>query len=58
MKKITLALMFVFVCCSLGLAQKGRQATAQEKKDLNFAQTAAKQNAELEAAMKKIYQFG
>lgn len=34
MKKIILALMFVFVCSGLGLAQKGRKATAQEKKDL------------------------
>lgn len=34
MKKITLTLMFVLGCCGLGLAQKSRQATAQEKKDL------------------------
>ena len=34
MRKITLALMLVFGCCGLGLAQKGKQATAQEKNDI------------------------
>jgi hypothetical protein len=34
MKKITLALMLVFGCCGLGLAQKSAQATEQEKKDI------------------------
>jgi hypothetical protein len=34
MKKIILALMVVFACFSIGLAQSGKKATAQEKKDL------------------------
>ena len=34
MKKITLALMFVLGCCGIGFAQKSKQATAQEKKDI------------------------
>jgi len=34
MKKIILALMAVFACFSIGMAQSGKKATAQEKKDL------------------------
>ena len=34
MKKFILALMFVLGCFSIGLAQSGKKATAQEKKDL------------------------
>ena len=34
MKKFILALMVVFACFSIGLAQSGKKATAQEKKDL------------------------
>jgi len=34
MKKSVLALMLVLGCCGIGFAQKSKQATAQEKKDL------------------------
>lgn len=34
MKKIAIVLVFVLACCSIGFAQKTKQATAQEKKDI------------------------
>jgi len=34
MKKNTLALMFLLGCCGIGFAQKSKQATVQEKKDI------------------------